>query len=655
MTEKNSNNIQLFSERDKVRRKISIWLGSSNHNAVLHCIKELIGNTSDEIGKGFGDKIELILHDDKTITVRDNCLGIPMEGTNENGTENYELLLEYLFAGTKYDNGIENNDYTVGTNGLFLAILTYSSEKVEYKIARPDGNIYEVSYRKGILEEPFRITGVSDSTFSEIRFTLDDDIFEENYYDFDEVCTIANELASLLKDGSIEVSDERRDIAERFYYKNGIVEFLEEKTKKLNSISEMAVFSREISHHLEKENLTDDVKIEMAFKYTREDEGKTAIEFLNGSNLIHHGTIYDGLVSGFRNSINKFIKDNKMYKKNEKQISKDDIMIGLNYVVNFKSYFPIYANQTKFSSEVKYYKDAMQNVIQDYFDVYSLENKRDMERIANQILNEKRAMESAERIRMNVKDRLKKSSNVFEKVDKLIECRSENPKDREIYIAEGDSSKDSLLQGRDKLNQSIFPIKGKVLSCLKASPNQIFGSEVITNIYKILGCGVELKDKKNKSFTKFSLDDLQYNKIIIASDFDDDGHQITVLLLTMFYILTPTLVEKGYIYRAESPLFEIYDDEMDRLYYAYSEDDRDRIIKENNLIKYEVSRNKGIGELQAETVSETMMNPDTRRLIQFTVEDVEKAVEALELFMGEDVLPRRKYIEEHFDEYEFVI
>lgn len=588
-----SENIKQLSEKDKVRKRISVWLGSSNHMAVMHCIKELIGNSADEIGKGNGDKIELILHDDKTITIRDNCKGLPVEGINENGTENYQLLFEHLFAGTKYENGIDNKHYTVGTNGLFLCILTYASEEVEYTIARPNGNVYKVGYKKGILDSPFEVIGKTDETYTDIRFKLDDEVFEENYYKFTEICEIANEQASLLVNGVISVEDVPNNQKILYQYNSGITEFLENETVSLRDVSKISSISRNVSHSLEKENTVDDMKVEIVFKYTREDEDKTMIEFLNGSNLIHHGTIYEGLISGFRNSVNKFIRDNKMYKKNEKQITREDILVGLNYVVDFKSYFPVYSNQTKFASEVGYYKTVMQDVVQDHFDSYSLENKKDMEDIANQVLGEKRARESAENTRLNLKSKLQKPTNTFDKVEKLITCRSNDKNIKEIFIAEGDSAKDSLLQGRDKLFQSIYPIRGKILSCYKATPQQIFSNDTITNIYKILECGIEMKDKNNKSFTNFSLDNLQYNKIIIAADSDDDADQIVALLLSMFYILTPTLIKEGYVYRAESPLFEIMDMKTEELYYAYNDIERDKIIKDNNLKNYEVSRNKG--------------------------------------------------------------
>ncbi|MGG3920532.1 toprim domain-containing protein [Geobacillus thermodenitrificans] len=645
-----SEQIKQLSEKEKVRKKISVWLGSSNHIAVLHVIKELVGNSVDEINKGNGNKIKITLHDSKTVTVEDNCKGLPFEGVNENGAENYKLLTETLFAGTKYDNGIENDNYTVGTNGVFLTVLTYASENVEYEVARPNGNVYYLAYHKGDCIKPLEIIGKSDTTYTKIKFTLDDDIFEENYYTYDEICKIASEQASLIN-GEIEVVDERNNLRKIYKYEDGIRQFLEEQIAQLQPINDLIFVQKEVSHNIKKEGkeLIDNMKIQLALKYTKEDENNVQIEFLNGSNLIHHGTIYDGLINGLRTVIHKFLKDNGLYKKDEKQISKDDVIVGLNYVVNFKSYFPIFANQTKFASYVTYYKDVMQNLIEEYFEAYAIENKFDMERIANQVLINKRSREKAEQTRLSIKKKLQSNiNNITNRVDGFVNCTSKDNIKTELIIVEGKSALGATKQGRNPEFQAIYALRGKILNCLKADYDKIFKNDIIVDLLKILGCGVEIKSKHNKELNSFDINNLRWSKIIIVTDADIDGFHIRTLLLTLLYRLTPTLIKEGKVYIAESPLYEIVQD--DKSYFAYSDREKDEIISQLKG-KFIVQRSKGLGENTPEMMWETTMNPETRKLIQITVDDVEKMQKYFELFLGDDLQGRKDYIEEHLHEY----
>lgn len=651
-----SENIKQLSERDKVRKRISVWLGSSNHTAVLHCIKELVGNSADEIGKGNGDRIEITLQDEKTVTLKDNCKGLPVEGTNENGVENYELLFEHLFAGTKYENGVSNNDYTIGVNGVFLCVLTYASEEVEYTIARPDGNIYRVSYKKGILNNPFQIIGKSDTTFTEIKFKLDDEVFDENYYTFKEISEIADEQASLLINGSIVVEDKKNSIRTVYEYKNGIEEFLERQTERMQEVSKVSKSLKEVSHKLEKENVYDDLKIEIVFKYTREDEDKTTIEFLNSSNLIHHGTIYEGLVNGFRTSINKFIRENNMYKKNEKQITKEDVLVGLNYVVNFKSYFPVYANQTKFASEVTYYKDIMQEVIKDHFETYSIENKVEMERIANQVLGEKRARESAEKTRLTVRQQLQAKETVGGlQVSGLEECDMKNSKldEREVWICEGKSAAQTMTNARDDRTMGTIALRGRFISSLKASVERVLGNEEAKAIIKALGCGIEIpkeERKKYKGIESFDISKLRYGKVVIATDEDDAGKAIALALITFFYKFIPEIIKQDRLYISRSPRYRFTKRNGEEI-FAYNEKEKEEIVQrlndKNN--KYDINIVKGLGELNQDIYWDYVMNPETRYIehLTYNAEDHEKMANYFEMFMGEDVTDRKEFIYEN--------
>lgn len=657
-----SEKVKALSERDKVRRKISVWLGSSNHNAVKHCARELIGNTSDEILKGNGNQIVVTRHNEKKITIEDNCKGLPVEGFAEDGQENWKLLFNVLFAGTKYENGIDNNDYTVGSNGLFLTVLTFASKKVSYEVARPNGNVYSIKFEKGELVEELNIIGESDKTYTKITYELDDEIFEGNFYTYQELCDLGNEQSSLI-DGEITVIDVETNQTNTYKHENGIHDLLDKSTG--DGIHDSTRFQKEMSFEIvqkftnteivdgemvevEREvRKMDDVKIDTVFKYTHSDEDNLQIEFLNGSNLVNHGTIYDGFVKGMRNGINKKIKSMGLYNKNEKQITKDDILVGLNYVISFKSYFPIYESQTKFASHVVYFEELMQKAIEEYLEVYFIENNSECEKILNKVLITKRSRESAENTRNNAKKKLEEKITVVNRPKKLHDCRSTDKNIKQLYLLEGDSAVNGAKAARDAKIQAIFPLKGKSISVYKKKIEKILDNEEVINLYRILGCGVDLK-KKVKGFPEFNIDNLQYNEINILTDQDDDGLHIRCLLIAMFWRLSPELLIQRKINIVESPLHRIKT--KNNTYLAYSDKEKREII-ESLTEDFTSSRFKGIGELDPALLNKTAMNVNTRRIAPVTIDDIEGAEEMLKICFEIDPNPRKKLIEEFGDQY----
>ncbi|MCR4362034.1 toprim domain-containing protein [Bacillus subtilis] len=644
-----SENVKQLSEKEKVRRKISVWLGASNHIAVLHTVKELIGNSVDEINKGKGDKIIVTRHNEKKITIEDNCKGLPLEGKNADGIDNYKLLFETLFAGTKYDNGIENNDYTVGTNGVFNTVLAFSSEDVTFEVARPDGNIYSISYHKGENTTPLSVIGKSEYTYTKITYTLDDDIYEENYFNMDELYDIASQQASLIN-GTIEVIDEIEGTEKVFNF-DGINDFLEYKTSCFDSLHENISFNKSIPYSTKQDgrDVVDDIKMSVVIKYTKQDENNTQIEFLNGSNLIHHGTIHDGLVNGLRNVLNKYLRDNNLYNKNEKQITKDDILVGLNYIVDFKSYFPVFANQTKFASYVKYYDHVMKKALESFFESYVIENKKDIDIISKQVLVNKRSREKAEKTRLDVKKKLSGTvNNLTARVDGFVNCKSKDKTKTELFFVEGKSALGSTQQGRDAMFQAIYALRGKILNCLKADYDKIFKNDIIVDMIKLLGCGIEVKSKHAKDLNTFNIDSLRWSKIIITTDADVDGFHIRCLILSLIYRLMPTLIEEGYVYIAESPLYEI--EQNDVSVFAYSDKERDEIVSKMKG-NFTVQRSKGLGENTPEMMWETTMNPATRKLVQVMPDDAQETLKAFDMFMGDNLEARKDFIAENLYKY----
>ena len=641
-------NIKALSEKEKVRKRISVWLGASNHIAVFHTLKELLGNSMDEISKGKGTKIEVIRHNEKKITVKDNCKGLPLEGKNDEGVENYKLLLEQLFAGTKYDNGIDNEDYQIGINGVGLTTTVYASKDIYIEVGRPNGNIYSISYHKGDLVSPLKVIGKTKETYTSITYELDDEIFEENYFTDEEISLLSEEQSSLI-DGEITFKDEVTGKESIFDIK-GISHLLDLRTKEESVIGQKIEFNHENSFtvpktHDEDEGKTvDKVKMNVVIQFSKED-ASTQIEFLNSSNLIHHGTIQDGLYAGMRNIFNRYLKGINAYNKKETQITKDDVSIGMNYIIDFKSFFPVYANQTKFASYVKYYETVVREALDNFFATYELENKNNMDIIAKNILINKRSREKAENTRANVKSKLSGSiSGISNKIDGFYPAKSKNKKENILIICEGKSALSSILPARQACH-AVLALRGKVLNCLKASDKQITSNEVIMNLMKIIGGGI------NMGKDKFDIESINFSKIYICCDADGDGAgSILPLLLTAFKRLTPELLDDGYVYMTETPYYELVfeDDREDE--YAIDDNELEEFKKKNKGESYDINRIKGLAELSKEAMT-ICLAPDYQRHIQIRLDSYDESMEVFELFMGKDIESRKKIILESF-EYE---
>ena len=367
------------------------------------------------------------------------------------------------------------------------------------------------------------------------------------------------------------------------------------------------------------------------------------LEYYHNSSYLEYGGAPDKAVrNAFVYAIDQYLKQNGKYNKNEGKIQFSDIEDSLVLVSNSLSTMTSYENQTKKAITNKFIQDAMTEFLREQLSIYFIENKMDAEKICTQVLVNKRSRETAEKTRINVKKKLGGTLDVANRVKKFVDCRSKDVSRREVYIVEGDSALGACKLGRDSEFQAIIPIRGKILNCLKAEYDKIFKSDIIVDLLKVLGCGVEISSKHNKDLNSFELDNLRWSKVIICTDADVDGYQIRTLILTMIYRLVPTLIEKGYVYIAESPLYEITC--KDKSYFAFNEAEKAALMKKLEGKKYTLQRSKGLGENQPEMMWETTMNPETRRLIKVMPDDMEKTKEMFDLLLGDNLTGRKEHI-----------
>lgn len=640
-----SEKIIVLTDRDQARKRINVFHGSSSN--WINMIKELIGNSLDVFNPDELNEIEITLKSNKSIKYKDSGKGIPIEGTASDGRKNYEAIFEKAFAGSKYDSA----SATVGQNGIFLFTLAMTCEDIDFKIARPNGNIYNLSYTKGHRVKDLDVIGKSNTTYTEIDFTLDDDVWSNVDFTFENICAIAQTQASL-GNVRITVNDDMNNQTKIYYYENGIEDYFKDITQHKSIITDNIRITKAKDFEIEKAGVkvNEKMSIDFLFSYSNDSEEDVQKDFLNTADLLQHGTIQDGIVLGLRKVIDKWLKANNKYSKNEKAINNDDILTGLNYVCNVKSLHVEYDNQVKIRTSASHYKPTIQKIVEEFMEIYFVENKLQSEKLCNQVLINKKAREKSDITRRNLKKQLQeKVDGMFSRVQGLTDCKYHN-EDSELFIAEGRSAMGSIELSRNPETQAVYAIRGKILSCLKANYETIFSNKVVMDLIKVMGCGVEVKSKHNKELSNFDINKLRYGKIVIASDFDQDGLAIQVLILTMIYRLMKELLIQEKVYIAQTPLFVITENKNDVKHYAFSIKEKDDIISKING-RYRISRIKGLGELNSVDMYNTALNSETRKMLKVTIGDIEKMISAFELWMSEDVAPRKSFIEENLWKY----
>lgn len=637
-----NESISALKGADKVRKRPAVIFGSDGIEGCQHSVFEIISNSIDEAREGYGNKIVVTRYSDHSIEVEDFGRGIPVDYNRKEERYNWELLFCEMYAGGKYDNlSGENYEFSLGLNGLGLCSTQFASEYMDVEIKR-DGKKYILHFEKGecvggLKSEDYtgRITGSKIRWKPDIEVFTDIDIPLAYYQDILKRQAVVNEnVTFILRDQN----GRSFDIYE-YCYQNGVTDYVRENVAD-GSLTSIQTWETERKGRDREDKPDYKVKIKAALCFSNIVNLK---EYYHNSSWLEHGGAPEKAVrSAFVSQIDAYLKANNKYQKNESRISFQDIEECLVMVISSFSTQTSYENQTKKSITNKFIQEAMTDFFKHQLEIYFIENKTDAEKIAEQVLINKRSRERSEKERLNIKKTMQSKVDMVNRVQKFVDCRSRDVSERELFIVEGDSALGSCKLARDPDFQAVIPIRGKILNCLKAEYNKIFKNEIITDLIKVMGCGVEVTSKANKDLSTFDLSRLQWNKIIICTDADVDGFQIRTLVLTMLYRLTPTLIEEGKVYIAETPLYEITT--KDQTYFAYSDREKAEILEKIGSIKYTLQRSKGLGENEPDMMNLTTMNPATRRLIRVMPDDVERTSRMFDLLLGDDLAGRKEFI-----------
>jgi len=644
-----NESITMLKGADKVRKRPAVIFGSDGLEGCKHSVFEVISNSIDEARSGHGTKIVVTRFNDNSIEVEDFGRGCPVDYNKTEDRYNWELVYCELYAGGKYDDSAESYEYSLGLNGLGLCATQFASEYMEVTVVR-DGFEHILRFEKGENVGGLKkIPTKQKQTGTKTKWRPDLDVFTEieindDYY-FDILKRQAVVNPNLLFIYRSE--DENGHFTEtEFIYENGISDYI----KEIAGETGFTTFRRWNCEKRGRDRADKpEYKVKLDVAITFSNKVKRLEYYHNSSFLEYGGSPEKAVRSAFLSQIDSYLKQNNAYQKNESKISFVDIEECLILISSSFSTQTSYENQTKKAITNKFIYEAMAEFLKHQLEVYFIENPDEAQKIAEQILVNKRSRENAEKTRQNMKKKLSGNIDISNMVQKFVDCRTKDTDRRELYIVEGDSALGSVKLARNSEFQAVMPVRGKILNCLKAEYAKIFKSEIITDLLKVLGCGVEVTSKANKDLSSFNLENFRWNKVVICTDADVDGFQIRTLILTMLYRLTPTLIEEGYVYIAESPLFEI--NTKERTYFAYTEEEKSRIIEKIGNKKYTLQRSKGLGENEPDMMSLTTMNPDTRRLIKVTAKNLRDSADVFEMLLGDDLQGRKDYISEFGGDY----
>ena len=636
---------------DRVRKRPGVIFGSDGLDGCQHAVFEILSNAIDEAREGHGSQIIVTRYQDHSIEVEDFGRGCPVDWNEAEGKYNWELVFCELYAGGKYKNGDgDNYEYSLGLNGLGSCATQYASRYFDATIYR-DGFKYTLHFERGkLVGEMGKEPADRKKTGSKFRWLPDLDVFTdidiplEYFTDTLKRQAVVNAGVTFRLRNQVGGKFETTD----FQYENGIIDYVTELAGEQTLTA--PVFWQTERRGRDRADKAD-YKVKLSVSFCFSNTVNLVEHYHNSSWLEYGGAPEKAMRSAFVSAIDGWLKQNGKYQKSESKITWADIQDCLVLVSNNFSTQTSYENQTKKAITNKFVQEAMTEFLRAQLEVYFIENPFDAEKIAGQVLINKRSRETAEKTRLGIKKKLSGSVDISNRVQKFVDCRTKDVSRRELYIVEGDSALGACKLSRDAEFQGIMPVRGKILNCLKADYAKIFKSEIITDLLKVMGCGVEVKDKHVKDLSAFDLSALRWNKIIICTDGDVDGFQIRTLILTMLYRLTPTLIQEGYVFIAESPLYEITCKE--KTWFAYSDREKMEICQqlEAEKKKYDLQRSKGLGENEPDMMWLTTMSPDTRRLIKVMPEDVERTAQVFDLLLGANLQGRKDHIAENGYKY----
>ena len=641
-TDYGNESISSLKGADRVRKRPGVIFGSDGLDGCEHAVFEILSNAIDEAREGHGSLITVTRFGDGSFQVEDQGRGCPVDWNENEGKYNWELVFCELYAGGKYDADGDNYEYSLGLNGLGSCATQYASEYMDVTVWR-DGKKYSLHFEKGenvggLKVEP---TDRGKKTGTTIRWKPDLEVFTDIAVPAEYFKDTMKRQAVVNAGVLFRFRDQQGSKFETtdFQYEHGIQDYVTELAGQ--ETLTMPVFWQTERRGRDREDKPEyKVKLSVAFCFSNKTQ---IIEYYHNSSWLEHGGSPEKAVkSAFVSAVDAWLKKQNKYNKNESKVAFNDIQDCLILVSNSFSTQTSYENQTKKAINNRFIQEAMTEFLRGQLEVYFTENPMDAQKIMEQVLINKRSRETAERARLSIKKKLTGTMDLSNRVQKFVDCRTKDVSKRELYIVEGDSAMGAVKLSRDGEFQGIMPVRGKILNCLKADYNRIFKSEIITDLIKVLGCGVEVQHKGIKDLNSFDLDSLRWNKIVICTDADVDGFQIRTLILTMLYRLTPTLIQKGYVYIAESPLYEITCKE--KTWFAYSDKEKAEIVAGLEGKKFDVQRSKGLGENDPEMMALTTMSPETRRLIKVMPEDAAMTAQMFDLLLGDDLTGRKNHI-----------
>ena len=646
--------ITMLKGAERVRSRPAVIFGSDGLEGCEHSVFEILSNAVDEAREGYGDKINITAYHDGSIRIEDFGRGVPLDYNENEGKYNWELVYCELYAGSKYNNNAGDDalyQYSLGLNGLGAAATQYSSEfmkvqsyrgtemlEMNFKKGEPDGELI----RTPLVSKKEQRTGTVVYWKPDLEVFTSTDIPREYYETMLDRQAVVNAGLRFCfrwqnEDGTFDEKD--------FYYEHGIEDQISRVVGD-TALTAPVLWKTEARGRDRADKPEYSFKAEIAFCFSNT---VNLIEYYHNSSFLEHGGSPDKATrTAFVYAIDKYLKSSGKYNKNESKITFGDIEDCLVLIINSFSTQTSYENQTKKAISNEFITETLTDFLKRHLEIYFIENPADAEKIAGQVLVNKRSRENAESTRLNLKKKLSSQNDVANRVEKFVSCRSRDPERRELYIVEGDSAMTSCKLGRDAEFQAIIPVRGKTLNCLKSDYDRIFKNEIIVDLLKVIGCGVEVGGK-GKTQDAFDMSQLKWSKIIICTDADEDGYQIRTLILTIFYRLLPTLIKEGRVYIAESPLFEITC--KDKIYFAYDENEKQKIVSGFGGAKYTLQRSKGLGENEPDMMWQTTMNPETRRLIKIMEADRAKTEYIFETLLGDDLPERKKFIAEYGREY----